>query len=108
MKSVDRSIRYRNFMSELGGDSQPLLLDGPISTELDSRGVTMSSGRSRRSPIDEPEALIQLHVDYINAFHKRINNVHLKDRTYDAKTVYPTAGDTDFKLIFKTLFEIYN
>ena len=67
MKSVDRSIRYRNFLSELTVGSRPLLLDGPISTELDSRGVTMSSGRSRRSPIDEPEALIQLHADYINA-----------------------------------------
>lgn len=46
------------------------------------------------------------HVDYINAFHERINNVHLKDRTYDAKTVYPTTGDTDFKLIFKTLSDV--
>ena len=54
-------------MSELTVGSRPILLDGPISTELDSRGVTMSSGRSRRSPIDEPEALIQLHADYINA-----------------------------------------
>jgi len=49
------------------------------------------------------------HADYINAFHERINNVHLKDRTYDAKTVYPTTGDTDFKLIFETLSSVgYN
>ena len=67
MKPVNRTKIYRDFMSELERGTQHLLLDGPISTELDSRGLTMSSGRSRRSPIDEPEDLIQLHVDYINA-----------------------------------------
>lgn len=43
------------------------------------------------------------HEEYIDAFCQRINNVHLKDRTFDAKTVYPGTGDTDFKLIFKRL-----
>ena len=46
------------------------------------------------------------HADYIDAFYKRINNVHLKDRTYDAKTVYPNTGDTDFRLIFDKLTSV--
>jgi len=49
------------------------------------------------------------HVEYIDAFHQRINNVHLKDRTYDAKTVHPTTGDTNFELIFDKLTSVgYN
>jgi|TARA_R100000455_G_C6253252_1_gene109568 hypothetical protein len=49
------------------------------------------------------------HSEYIDAFHERINNVHLKDRTFDAKTVYPSTGDTNFKLIFdKLLLAGYN
>ena len=43
------------------------------------------------------------HEKYVDAFHQRINNVHLKDRTYDAKTVYPDTGDTNFKSIFGKL-----
>jgi L-ribulose-5-phosphate 3-epimerase len=43
------------------------------------------------------------HEEYIDAIYERINNVHLKDRTYDAKTVYPSSGDTDFKAIFRNL-----
>ncbi len=46
------------------------------------------------------------HAEYIDAFHKKINNVHLKDRTFDAKTVYPSTGDTDFKLIFGKLASV--
>ena len=49
------------------------------------------------------------HEKYIDAFYQKINNVHLKDRTYDARTVYPTTGDTNFKLIFKKLASLgYN
>ena len=36
----------------------------------------------------------------------KINNVHLKDRTFDAKTVEPGLGDTDFRKIFATLRDI--
>ena len=43
------------------------------------------------------------HAEYIDTFHKKINNVHLKDRTFDAKTVYPNTGDTNFKSIFSKL-----
>ena len=49
------------------------------------------------------------HSEYIDFFAAKINNVHLKDRTFDAKTVSPLEGDTDFKSIFKGLGEIgYN
>jgi hypothetical protein len=43
------------------------------------------------------------HSDYISTFCGKINNVHLKDRTYAAKTVEPSTGGTDFSLIFKNL-----
>jgi len=43
------------------------------------------------------------HEEYINLVKHKIDNVHLKDRTFDAKTVEPLTGDTNFKLIFKTL-----
>ena len=49
------------------------------------------------------------HKEYVNLLSKHIDNVHLKDRTYDARTVEPFTGDTDFKLIFQLLNEIgYN
>tara|TARA_B100001123_G_scaffold186958_1_gene213807 strand:- start:5653 stop:6420 length:768 start_codon:yes stop_codon:yes gene_type:complete len=49
------------------------------------------------------------HKEYVNLLSKYIDNVHLKDRTYDAKTVEPGTGDTDFKLIFQLLNEVgYN
>jgi hypothetical protein len=43
------------------------------------------------------------HKDYIEKTFHKINNVHLKDRTYSAETVPPLSGDTDFDLIFNTL-----
>lgn len=43
------------------------------------------------------------HVEYINTFADKIVNVHIKDRTYSAKTVEPLTGDTNFDIIFKTL-----
>lgn len=49
------------------------------------------------------------HSEYIDFFAGKINNVHLKDRTFDARTVAPLEGDTDFESIFKGLGEIgYN
>ena len=49
------------------------------------------------------------HSEYIRAVGHKINNVHLKDRTYDAKTVNPGKGDTNFHLVFKELKKIgYN
>ena len=46
------------------------------------------------------------HEEYIRAFSNKINNVHLKDRTFDANTVEPGLGDTDFRKIFATLRDI--
>tara|TARA_R110002020_G_scaffold464493_2_gene685236 strand:- start:10772 stop:11551 length:780 start_codon:yes stop_codon:yes gene_type:complete len=43
------------------------------------------------------------HSEYVEFFADKINNVHLKDRTFDAKTVSPLEGDTDFETIFKSL-----
>tara|TARA_R100001440_G_scaffold41771_1_gene61499 strand:+ start:1921 stop:2700 length:780 start_codon:yes stop_codon:yes gene_type:complete len=43
------------------------------------------------------------HEEYINAVFDKISTVHIKDRTYDAKTVVPGTGDTNFKLIFDIL-----
>jgi len=49
------------------------------------------------------------HSEYIQAVGHKINNVHLKDRTYNAETVSPGKGDTNFQLIFKELKKIgYN
>ena len=46
------------------------------------------------------------HPTYIDHFRNKINNVHLKDRTYDAVTVSPLTGDTDFRTIFDCLKNI--
>ena len=43
------------------------------------------------------------HEEYINHFKHKIDNVHLKDRTFGANTVYPSTGDTNFSKIFKLL-----
>ena len=49
------------------------------------------------------------HEKYIKTLKNKIINIHLKDRTYDAKTVLPFTGDTNFEKIFKFLKEInYN
>lgn len=49
------------------------------------------------------------HEKYIKTLKHKIINVHLKDRTYDAKTVIPFTGDTNFEHIFKLLKDIeYN
>jgi L-ribulose-5-phosphate 3-epimerase len=49
------------------------------------------------------------HLEYIDFFKHKINNIHLKDRTVDAATVNPLTGDTDFDLIFNSLEKIgYN
>ena len=49
------------------------------------------------------------HAEYVRALFPKINNVHLKDRTFDARTVAPLHGDTNFEEIFKLLKEVgYN
>jgi len=46
------------------------------------------------------------HEEYINILSDRISNVHLKDRTFQGKTVAPSEGDTNFKLIFEQLKKV--
>jgi len=46
------------------------------------------------------------HCEYINFFGNKINNVHLKDRTFSAETVEPLTGDTPFETIFRCLRKI--
>lgn len=43
------------------------------------------------------------HEEYIERLLPRISNIHLKDRTLQGKTVPPSTGDTNFKLIFDKL-----
>ena len=64
---IKRSRRYQDILTDISDGAKTILLDGPISTELDTRGVTMASGKARRAAIDDTEALIQVHCDYINA-----------------------------------------
>ena len=79
---VRRSPRYQCLLAELRSGQKTVLLDGPISTELDSRGVTMASGKARRVAKDDPESLVQLHVDYTNA-GARIITTHTFGGTRD-------------------------
>jgi hypothetical protein len=46
------------------------------------------------------------HVEYIDFFKNKINNVHLKDRTWNGQTVPPLTGDTDFYTILESLSRI--
>ena len=46
------------------------------------------------------------HAEYVEKLAPKINNVHIKDRTFAAQTVEPLTGDTDFKTIFKSLKNI--
>ena len=43
------------------------------------------------------------HEYYIEKYINKINNIHLKDRTYTSKTVSPGKGKTNFNEIFNTL-----
>ena len=64
--AVARTPRYNAVLADMAR-GKTVLLDGPISTELDSRGLKMSEGREHMAAINEPGALIQLHKDYISA-----------------------------------------
>ena len=44
-----------------------------------------------------------IHEKSINLLFDKINNVHLKDRTYDGKTMLPGSGETNFENIFQFL-----
>jgi sugar phosphate isomerase/epimerase len=44
-----------------------------------------------------------VHERYLQMFYGKINNIHLKDRDKDNKTVSPGLGTTDFNKIFAFL-----
>lgn len=46
------------------------------------------------------------HKKLLTKYIDRINNIHLKDRTFDKYSVEPGEGDTDFVQIFETLSEL--
>lgn len=46
------------------------------------------------------------HRKLLTKYIDRIDNIHLKDRTFDRRTVEPGEGDTDFVQIFETLSEL--
>ena len=72
-----------------------------IVKENENFWITYDTGNITSEGID--------HKDYIQKTHNRISNVHLKDRTFDAKTVIPLSGDTPFDEIFNTLSTVnYN
>jgi len=43
------------------------------------------------------------HEYYLEKFFNKIDNIHLKDRTFDKETVTPTTGETQFNKIFNYL-----
>ena len=45
------------------------------------------------------------HSYYLSMFFDDIDTIHLKDRTFNGKTVFPGRGDTNFYEIFKQLKE---
>jgi hypothetical protein len=64
----------------------------------DNFWITYDTGNITSEKID--------HKDYILKTYHKINNVHLKDRTFNAETVPPLSGDTDFDTIFNTLTSV--
>lgn len=62
---------------------------------LDNFYVTYDTGNITSCGFD--------HKYYLYHLHSKINNVHLKDRTFDCNSVSPGSGNTDFKLIFDLL-----
>lgn len=92
--------RFSNAIFSFETELDPQSLD-EIILLCNNFKVTYDTGNITSAGID--------HEEYINHFKHKINNVHLKDRTLDAKTVYPSTGGTNFTKIFKLLKSIgYN
>ena len=88
------STKYGNLNFSIEAELIPeKLLD--ILSLGDNITVTYDTGNITSCRID--------HKKYIHLLGDKIKNVHLKDRTYEAKTVRPPPGDTNFDLIFKSL-----
>ena len=83
-----------NFLFEAELDALSLL---EIVSLADNFFVTYDTGNITSCGFD--------HEDYLSLVFDKIKNVHLKDRTFDARTVIPPSGDTNFKQIFNFLKE---
>jgi|OM-RGC.v1.010125470 hypothetical protein len=64
-----------------------------IVSEVKNFKVTYDTGNTTSYGLD--------HGEYISTFHNKINNIHLKDRTLEGKTVTPGTGETPFGEIFE-------
>ena len=62
---------------------------------LEHLSITYDTGNINAACID--------HMEFIETFHDRIDNVHLKDRTEDGISKRPPHGGTPFKEIFSKL-----
>ena len=72
-----------------------------IASLRDNFWITYDTGNITSEGID--------HQKYILNTHHKISNVHIKDRTFEGKTVKPLTGNTDFETIFNTLRKVkYN
>ena len=92
IKKYSKEYSSLNFLFEVEATHQHL---SDILSVSDNFYVTYDTGNITSCGYD--------HEEYINAIFDRITTVHLKDRTYDAKTVPPGKGDTNFNLIFNIL-----
>jgi len=81
-----------NFSIEAELEAEQLL---EIVTKFDNFYITYDTGNMTSFDVN--------HKEYIDLVFEKINNVHLKDRTFNGKTVIPGAGDTNFALILNKL-----
>lgn len=89
--------KFSNLIFSFESELRPEKLNDIISL-CNNFYVTYDTGNITSSGLD--------HIQYIQYFKDKINNVHLKDRTLDKRTVYPLTGDTKFDSIFKELKNI--
>jgi len=100
ISEISGEYRHRNFLFSIEAELEPEKLQELININENIR-VTYDTGNMTSFGQD--------HIEYIKIFHDKINNVHLKDRTFDARTVCPGTGNTDFKEIFSALKKVnYN
>ena len=64
--SILKQTDSTNFRQRLG--SGTMLLDGATGTELERRGINISTPLwSARAILDAPDVLLQIHLDYLQA-----------------------------------------
>tara|TARA_R110000824_G_scaffold8737_4_gene39627 strand:- start:46934 stop:47704 length:771 start_codon:yes stop_codon:yes gene_type:complete len=94
IKKYAESFPKLNFLFEAELEA-PRLLE--IVSLADNFFITYDTGNITSCGFD--------HEDYLSLVFDKIKNVHLKDRTFNARTVIPSSGDTNFKQIFNFLKE---